>query len=59
MMGVRNDKPFDPAAFFSSVGLGRKIVEVEPEQTFFAQGDAADSVFCLLTGRAKISVVSD
>ena len=57
-MNDRCDRPFDPAAFFSSVGLGRKIVEVEPEQTFFTQGDAADSVFCLLKGRAKISVVS-
>jgi len=58
MMGARNDKPFDPAAFFSSVGLGRKIVEAETEQFFFNQGDEADSVFCLLTGRAKISIVS-
>jgi CRP/FNR family cyclic AMP-dependent transcriptional regulator len=59
MIGVRSDKPFDPAAFFSRVGLGRKIVDVEPEQTFFAQGDSAESVFCLVTGRAKISVISD
>ncbi len=58
MMGARNDKPFDAAAFFSSVGLERRIVEAEPEQFFFNQGDEADSVFCLLTGRAKISVVS-
>ena len=57
-MGARNDKPFDAAAFFSSVGLERRIVEAEPEQFFFNQGDEADSVFCLLTGRAKISVVS-
>jgi CRP-like cAMP-binding protein len=59
MMGVKSDKTFDPAAFFSSVGLARKIVEVEPDDTFFTQGDEANSVFCLLTGRAKISVVSD
>ncbi len=58
MMGDRSDRTFDPAAFFSRVGLGRKIVDVEPEESFFRQGDAADSVFCLLTGRAKISVVS-
>jgi CRP-like cAMP-binding protein len=58
MMGDSNDKQFSPAAFLSSVGLGRKIVEVEPEGSFFVQGDPADSVFCLQTGRARISVVS-
>src|ERR1035438_3100697 len=57
-MDARNDKPFDPAAFFPSVGLGRRIGEAEPEQCFFTQGDEADSVFCLLTGRAKIGIVS-
>jgi CRP-like cAMP-binding protein len=39
-------------------GLGRRIVQLEPKETFFSQGDAADSVFYLQTGRAKITVVS-
>jgi CRP-like cAMP-binding protein len=59
MMNAKSYKPFDSVAFLSSVGLARRIVEVEPEQTFFAQGDPADSVFCLQKGRAKLSVVSD
>jgi CRP/FNR family transcriptional regulator, cyclic AMP receptor protein len=59
MMNAKSCKPFDPVAFFAGVGLCRKIVEVEPEQSFFAQGDSADSVFCLQQGRAKLSVVSD
>ena len=50
--------PFDAAAFLMSAGLGRKIVQIEPKQTFFSQGDPADSVFYLQTGRAKITVVS-
>ena len=58
MTGTNHEKAFDPAAFFSRLGLVKKIVEVEPEDTFFTQGDAADAVFCLLAGRAKISVVS-
>jgi CRP-like cAMP-binding protein len=58
MMSDQYDTLFDPAAFFSKVGLGRKIVEVGPEQPFFSQGDMADSVFCLLKGRARICVVS-
>jgi CRP-like cAMP-binding protein len=58
MMNASPSKPFDPVAFLSSVGFGRKVVEVEPEQSFFAQGDAADTVYCLQRGRAKLSVIS-
>ena len=58
MMNAKSCKPYDAVAFLSSVGLGRRVVEVEPEQSLFAQGDQADSVFCLQTGRAKLSVVS-
>ena len=59
MMGNKCEKAFDPAAFLSSVGLGRRIVELEPEDFFFTQGDPADSVFCLQQGRAKVRVVSE
>ncbi len=53
------EKPaFDAAAFLASAGLGRRIVRLEPKQTFFTQGDPADSVFYLQKGRAKITVVS-
>jgi len=47
------------SAFLSSVGLGRRIVELEPEDCFFAQGDPADSVYYLQQGRAKVNVVSE
>jgi len=49
---------FDPAVFLASAGLGRRIIEVKPNQTFFVQGDPADSVFYLQSGRAKLTVVS-
>ena len=49
---------FDPAAFLASSGLGRKIVEFEPKDTFFSQGDPADTIFYLQRGRAKLTVVS-
>jgi CRP-like cAMP-binding protein len=58
MMSDINDRPFVPSAFLSSIGLGRRAVELEPDESFFVQGDLADSVFCLQMGRAKISVVS-
>jgi CRP/FNR family cyclic AMP-dependent transcriptional regulator len=50
--------PFDAAAFLASAGLGRRIVQFEPKQTFFSQGDPSDSVFYLQKGRAKVTVVS-
>ena len=49
---------FDPAAFLGHAGLGRRIIEMKPMQTFFTQGDPADSIFYLQNGRAKLTVVS-
>jgi CRP/FNR family transcriptional regulator, cyclic AMP receptor protein len=49
---------FDTAAFLANAGLGRRIVELKPKETFFSQGDTADSVFYLQKGRAKVTVVS-
>jgi CRP-like cAMP-binding protein len=57
-MTERNNQAFDPVAFLAHSGLGRKIVEVKPNQAFFSQGDPADSVFYLQSGRAKLTVVS-
>lgn len=50
--------PFDPAAFLANAGLGRRIVNLKPKETFFSQGDQADAVFYLQKGRAKLTVVS-
>ena len=53
-----NNSKFDPAAFLANAGLGRKIMEFKPGETFFTQGDPNDSVFYLQSGRAKLTVVS-
>jgi CRP-like cAMP-binding protein len=56
---VEPEKPeFDVAAFLASAGLGRRIVQLAPKEAFFSQGDPADSVFYLQTGRARVTVVS-
>jgi len=55
---MENAHPFDLAAFLASAGVGRRMVELKPKQTFFSQGDSADSVFYLQNGSAKITVVS-
>jgi len=49
---------FDCTEFLAHAGLGRKIVELAPKETFFSQGDPADTVFYLQKGRAKLTVVS-
>jgi CRP-like cAMP-binding protein len=49
---------FECGAFLANAGLGRKIVELEPKETFFSQGDEANTVFYLQKGRAKLTVVS-
>jgi CRP/FNR family transcriptional regulator, cyclic AMP receptor protein len=49
---------FNLEEFLSRPTAGRKTVTVEKGEAFFAQGDAANSVFYLKSGRVKISVVS-
>ena len=58
LMTDKHISPFDPAVFLASAGLGRRIIEVKPNQAFYVQGDPADSVFFLQSGRAKLTVVS-
>jgi CRP-like cAMP-binding protein len=50
--------PFDAAAFLANAGLGRRIVQLAPHETFFCQGDPADSIYYLQRGRARVTVVS-
>jgi CRP-like cAMP-binding protein len=49
---------FDSAVFLANAGLGRKIVQLEPEDLFFSQGDSANAIFYLQTGKAKLTVIS-
>jgi CRP/FNR family transcriptional regulator, cyclic AMP receptor protein len=53
-----NKLPFDAAAFLMSAGLGRRTVQLAPKDSFFSQGEPADSIFYLQRGRAKITVIS-
>jgi CRP/FNR family transcriptional regulator, cyclic AMP receptor protein len=49
---------FDPALFLAQAGLGRKVVQIKPKHAFFSQGDPADCVYYMQSGRAKLSVMS-
>jgi CRP/FNR family cyclic AMP-dependent transcriptional regulator len=44
--------------FLMKAGLGRRIVQLKPEEVFFSQGTVADSIFYIQKGRAKLTVVS-
>jgi CRP/FNR family cyclic AMP-dependent transcriptional regulator len=49
---------FDPSEFLSQAGLGRRVVHLKAKGVFFSQGNAADSIFFLQKGRARVTVVS-
>jgi CRP-like cAMP-binding protein len=57
-MAEIDKKGLDIGALLASAGLGRKMIQLAPKEAFFSQGDAADSVFYLQKGRAKVTVVS-
>jgi len=49
---------FHAKAFLAATGAGRIINAYEPEQVIFHQGDAADAVFYIQTGRVQITILS-
>jgi CRP/FNR family cyclic AMP-dependent transcriptional regulator len=58
-IGARKKRrDFDPIAFLATIGEGRKFVFFPSKETLFAQGDAADAVFYIQTGKVRLTVVS-
>ncbi len=57
-MIVNTDPKFNSAAFLASSGLGRHPITLKAKEAFFSQGQSADCVFYMQTGRAKLTVVS-
>ena len=51
-------REFDPDTFLATIGEGRKILAVQKKQTIFTQGDAADAVFYIQSGKVRLTVVS-
>jgi CRP-like cAMP-binding protein len=48
-----------PHAFLATIGEGRKVVLFPKKQGIFAQGDTADAVFHIQTGKVRLTVVSN
>jgi CRP-like cAMP-binding protein len=57
-MPVTKRTLFDPARFLQAAGVTQRMIQVKPGHAFFTQGDTADEIFFLDSGRAKLTVVS-
>ena len=51
--------PFDPKLFLSKVNGGRTVSKYRKNQVVYRQGEPADAVFYIQTGKAKKTVVSE
>ncbi|NWF74609.1 MAG: Crp/Fnr family transcriptional regulator [Nitrospirae bacterium] len=51
-------KKFNPERFVAQVGKGKTTLTCPKKQIMFSQGDAADAVFYILTGKVRLSVTS-
>jgi len=49
---------FKPQAFLKQVGSGKTTLTSPKKQILFSQGDAADAVFYIQSGKVKLTVVS-
>ena len=51
-------RAFDVQAFLTTSGVAKKIVEYEPGETIFTQGNVSEDVLYIQTGSVKLSVLS-
>jgi CRP/FNR family transcriptional regulator, cyclic AMP receptor protein len=51
-------RAFDPDALLATIAEGRKVWRFAKKQRIFAQGDQADAVFYIQTGKVRLTVVS-
>ncbi|MGB6697889.1 MAG: Crp/Fnr family transcriptional regulator [Methylocella sp.] len=58
-MTTKSRPPFDPKSFLAMVGEGRSIGEYREDEIVFSQGDPADAVFYVQSGKVKLTVVSE
>jgi CRP/FNR family transcriptional regulator, cyclic AMP receptor protein len=55
---AKKRRDFDAHAFLATIGEGRNFVLFPKKQGIFAQGDAANAVFYIQTGKVNLTVVS-
>jgi CRP/FNR family transcriptional regulator, cyclic AMP receptor protein len=58
-MNRKSDPTFDPKVFLAKADGGRTIASYGTDQAVFTQGESADSVFYVMEGKVKVTVVSE
>jgi CRP/FNR family cyclic AMP-dependent transcriptional regulator len=56
---ARGSKDFDPLAFLGKAGAGKTLQRYRKNQKIFTQGDVADAVFFIRSGKVKVTVLSE
>ena len=59
MLTTPDNDEFDARAFLAKVGVGKTILEFRKNEHVFQQGDVADTVFYIQTGKVKLTVLSE
>jgi CRP/FNR family transcriptional regulator, cyclic AMP receptor protein len=54
----KKNREFNPNTFLATIGHGRKSLKVAKKRRIFTQGDAADAVFYIQSGKVRLAVVS-
>ncbi|WP_349628541.1 Crp/Fnr family transcriptional regulator [Bradyrhizobium sp. JYMT SZCCT0180] len=52
-------RSFNPQAFLAKVGTGKTILKYRKGRIIFAQGEEADRIFYVQSGKVKVTVVSE
>src|SRR5690242_16178254 len=55
---LKKKRNFDPANFLATSGLGRTLIRLDAKELAFSQGEPADNVFYIQSGRIRISVIA-
>jgi CRP/FNR family cyclic AMP-dependent transcriptional regulator len=55
----KGNREFDPQAFLATIGEGRNAMLFPKKQIIYTQGDPANEVFYLQTGKVRLTVVSE
>lgn len=58
VLPVKQRRAFDPDQFLATIGEGRRIVSFGKKQAIYTQGDDAEAIFYIQTGKVKLTVVS-
>lgn len=57
-MAQAKRRKFDVMTFLAGIGVGRTIAVYAPGKIVFAQGDPANAIFYIQSGKVKLSVIS-